>query len=239
MVGLAALRYFFIIGRSCKSKRRLDGKVVIVTGANTGIGKETALDLACRGARVIVASRDENRGKSAVAYIKQASGSENVVFRKLDLASLASIRSFSTKTLQEEDHIDILINNAGVMFTPYTLTEDGFEMQFGTNHLGHFLLTNLLLDKIKESAPSRIVTVSSLGHHAGSLDFDDMMWSKSYQSQKSYFRSKLANVMFARELSKRLEGTGVTTYSLHPGAINTELGRYFFSGWKAILIVCH
>ena len=239
VLGLAAFRYFAVIGRSCTSKRRLDGKVAIVTGANTGIGRETALDLARRGARVILACRDENKGKAAVSYVKEGSGSEIVVFKKLDLASLASIRTFSSEILHEEDRIDILINNAGVMFTPYCLTEDGFEMQFGTNHLGHFLLTNLLLDKIKESAPSRIVTVSSLGHYFGSLDFNDMMWSKNYGSQKSYFRSKLANVMFARELSKRLEGTGVTTYSLHPGSINTELGRHLVAGWKIIFKVCH
>ncbi|XP_019850137.1 PREDICTED: retinol dehydrogenase 11-like isoform X1 [Amphimedon queenslandica] len=234
VLGLAAFRYFAVIGRSCTSKRRLDGKVAIVTGANTGIGKETALDLAKRGARVILACRDEKKGREAVSYVKEGSGSENVVLKKLDLASLASIRTFSSEILDEEDRIDILINNAGVMLTPYCLTEDGFEMQFGTNHLGHFLLTNLLLDKIKESAPSRIVTVSSVGHYFGSLDFNDMMWSKHYGSQKSYFRSKLANVMFARELGKRLEGTGVTTYSLHPGSINTELGRHLVAGWKAI-----
>ena len=239
VLGVAAFRYFAVVSRSCKSKRRLDGKVAIVTGSNTGIGRETALDLAKRGARVIVACRDQTKGKAAVSYIKEASGSENVVLKKLDLASLASIRTFSSEVLDEEDRIDILINNAGVMFTDYCHTEDGFEMQFGTNHLGHFLLTNLLLDKIKDSAPSRIVTVSSLGHVWGSLDFNDMMWSKNYHPQKSYFRSKLANVMFARELGKRLEGTGVTSYSVHPGAINTELTRYFFTGWKVILKVCH
>ncbi|XP_011404099.1 PREDICTED: retinol dehydrogenase 12-like [Amphimedon queenslandica] len=234
VVGLAAIRYFFVIGRSCRSKKRLDGKTVIITGANTGIGKETAIDLAKRGARVIVACRDEKRGSDAVRDIKAASKSEEVILKKLDLASLASIRRFSEEVLQEESHIDILINNAGVMLCPYYLTKDGFELQFGTNHLGHFLLTNLLLDRIKESAPSRIVTVSSDGHYYGSLDFDDMMWSRSYKSFGSYTRSKLANVMFSRELAKRLEGTGVSTYSLHPGAINTDLTRHMVAGWKII-----
>uniref|UniRef100_A0A1X7UUG4 Uncharacterized protein n=1 Tax=Amphimedon queenslandica TaxID=400682 RepID=A0A1X7UUG4_AMPQE len=235
VVGLAAFRYFYVIGRSCTSKKRLDGKTAIVTGGNTGIGKETAIDLAKRGARVIVACRDEKRGSDAVRDIKAASKSEEVMMKKLDLASLASVRQFSEEILQEESHIDLLINNAGVMLCPYRLTEDGFEMQFGTNHLGHFLLTNLLLDCIKESAPSRIVTVSSAAHYRGSLNFDDMMWANGgYSTVDSYHRSKLANVMFSRELAKRLEGTGVSTYSLHPGAINTDLTRHMVAGWKII-----
>ena len=237
VVGLAVFRYFCVIGRSCRSKKRLDGKTAIVTGANTGIGKETAIDLAKRGARVIVACRDVKKGSDAVRDIKEASKSEEVILKKLDLASLASVRQFSEEILQEESHIDLLINNAGVMLCPYSLTEDGFEMQFGTNHLGHFLLTNLLLDRIKESAPSRVVTVSSGAHFYGSLDFDDMMWAHNYKSVGAYTRSKLANVMFSRELAKRLEGTGVSTYSLNPGIINTELTRHTVAGWKIIFAV--
>ena len=237
VVGLAVFRYFCVIGRSCRSKKRLDGKTAIVTGANTGIGKETAIDLAKRGARVIVACRDVKKGSDAVRDIKAASKSEEVILKKLDLASLASVRQFSEEILQEESHIDLLINNAGVMLCPYHLTEDGFEMQFGTNHLGHFLLTNLLLDRIKESAPSRVVTVSSGAHFYGSLDFDDMMWARNYKSVGAYTRSKLANVMFSRELAKRLEGTGVSTYSLNPGIINTELTRHTVAGWKIIFAV--
>ena len=238
VVGLAAFRYFCVIGRSCRSKRRLEGKTAIVTGANTGIGKETAIDLAKRGARVIVACRDPKRGADAVRDIKGASKSDEVIMKRLDLASLASVRQFSEEILQEESRIDILINNAGVMLTPYCLTEDGFEMQFGTNHLGHFLLTNLLLDRIKESAPSRIVNVSSTANYRGSLDFDNMMWANGgYTPWRSYDRSKLANVMFSRELAKRLEGTGVSTYSLHPGIINTELARHAVAGWKIIFAV--
>ena len=152
--------------------------------------------------------------------------------------ALKSPKFFIEEILQEESHIDLLINNAGVMLCPYRLTEDSFEMQFGTNHLGHFLLTNLLLDRIKESAPSRIVTVSSAAHYQGSLNFDDMMWSNGgYSTIDSYHRSKLANVMFSRELAKRLEGTGVSTYSLHPGVINTELTRHMVAGWKIIFAV--
>ena len=232
-IGVIAWRASFGV---CKSKRRMDGKTVIITGANTGIGKETALDLANRGARVIVACRDEKKATIAVDDIKKKTKNQNVIFKKLDLASLASVRQFSEEILQEEEHIDVLINNAGVMYPPYTLTEDGFELQFGVNHLGHFLLTNLLLDRIKQSTPSRIVNVSSLAHSYGYLDFDDMMWTKEYKRTPAYGRSKLANIMFTRELAKRLEGTGVTTYSLHPGSVNTELQRHA-KGWLWYLFV--
>ena len=234
---LQAFRYYFVFGVTCRSTRRLGGKTVIITGGNTGIGKETAIDLAKRGARVIIGCRDEKRALAALRDIKDKSGSDEVAFKKLDLASLSSVRTFAEEVLQEEERIDILINNAGVMFPPYTHTEDGFELQFGVNHLGHFLLTLLLLDRIKECAPSRIVNVSSVVHYLGSLDFDDMMWEKYYQAQKAYFRSKLANVMFSYELSKRLAESQVTVYSLHPGSIKTELTRHLVSGWKAILKV--
>ena len=238
VVSLAAFRYFFVVGRSCRSKKRLDGKMAIVTGANSGIGKETAIDLAKRGARVIVACRDEKRGSDAVRDIKAASKSEEVILKKLDLASLASVRQFSEEILQEERHIDLLINNAARLVSSHHLTEDGFEMQFGTNYLGHFLLTNLLLDRIKESAPSRIVNVSSDGHYYGSLDFNNMMWVNcNYKSFAAYARSKLANVMFSRELAKRLEGTGVSTYSLHPGHVRTNVANYLFVGWRVIFLV--
>ena len=133
--------------------------------------------------------------------------------------------------------MDILICNAGVMFPPYYLTEDGFELTFGVNHLGHFLLTNLLLERIKESSPSRVIVVSSLGHLAGYLDFKDMMWTKRYNRYLAYCRSKLANVMFARELAKQVLGTGVTVCVLHPGTVNTELYRHLLSGWMAVLRV--
>ena len=190
-----------------------------------------------RGGRVILACRSIQRGERACTEIREKSGSENVVFRQLDLASCKSIRNFSERILSEEKEINILINNAGIMLVPYQLTEEGFESQFGVNHLGHVLLTYLLLDRIKESAPSRIVTVSSLGHQFGSLDFDDMMWKKSYSSGLAYTRSKLANVMFTRELAKRLSGTQVTVCSLHPGSIYTELGRHVFSGYLTPLLV--
>ena len=151
---------------------------MVITGGNTGIGKETAMELAARGGRVIIACRDGAKGAEAVAEIQRTTGNEQVFFKRLDLASGDSIRGFSNNVLDAEDHIDILILNAGVMLTPKGLTKEGFELQFGINHLGHFLLTHLLLDRMKESAPSRVVVVSSLAHFVGSLDFEDMMWNK-------------------------------------------------------------
>ena len=180
-------------GVKCPSKVRIDGKTVIITGGNTGIGKQTAFQLAKRGGRVIIACRDSTRGVSAVSEIKRESGSDTVFFKKLDLASIASIRLFATDVLETEERIDILLLNAGVMFTPYKLTEDGFELQFGVNHLGHFLLTHLLLDRIKKSSPSRIVVVSSLAHMVGYLDFDDMMWNKRWVYSLKAVTNELAH----------------------------------------------
>lgn len=226
-VGILALRRW-MAGGVCRSKVSLEGKTVLVTGANTGIGKETAMDMARRGARVILACRDMTRARLAADEIRQQTGNGNVDVKKLDLASLQSVRDFSKDFQQNEDRLDILINNAGIMMCPKWQTEDGFEMQFGVNHLGHFLLTNCLLDLLKKSAPSRVVTVSSLAHEKGEIHFDDINLDKNYKREVSYRQSKLANVLFSRELAKRLQGTGVTTYSLHPGVIRTELGRHLF-----------
>ncbi|XP_036390953.1 retinol dehydrogenase 12 [Megalops cyprinoides] len=236
-VGLVALRRW-IAGGVCRSKARLDGKTVLITGANTGIGKETAVDLATRGARVILACRDMSRANAAAGEIRQRSGNGNVVVKMLDLASLQSVRNLAKDILENEERLDILINNAGVMMCPKWRTEDGFEMQFGVNHLGHFLLTNCLLDLLKRSTPSRIINVSSLAHEKGEIHFDDINLDKDYCPQKSYRQSKLANVLFSQELAAHLEGTGVTVYSLHPGVIRTELGRHFWPMiplWKRII----
>ena len=232
-IGVAAIaalyagkRYFQ--GPRCHSTKSLKGKTVVITGANTGIGKETAVDLAKRGARVIIGCRNMEKGKEALKEIQERSGSTDVFLDKLDLASLDSVRKFADNILNSEPVLDILINNAGVMACDYQKTEDGFEMQFGTNHLGHFLLTMLLLDRLKRSAPSRIITVSSVGHKFASkgINFDDIHYEKSYDSWDAYFNSKLANVLFTRELSKRLEGTHVTANAVHPGAVRTELMRH-------------
>ncbi|CAF0823755.1 unnamed protein product [Brachionus calyciflorus] len=228
---------FYFNGGKCYLKARLDGKTVIITGANTGIGKETALDLARRGARVILACRDLQKALEAAEEIRKKTGNGNVFVELLDLASLNSVRQFAEKINSQEENVDILINNAGIMMCPKWKTKDGFEMQFGVNHLGHFLLTNLLLDKLKKSTPSRIINVSSLAHEKGKINWDDINSDNSYDLQEAYRQSKLANVLFTRELAKRLNGTGVLTFSLHPGVVRTELGRYFSDsfGWKFYL----
>ncbi|XP_002735885.1 retinol dehydrogenase 13-like [Saccoglossus kowalevskii] len=231
-VGVGAIGAVYLLrqyfkGGVCKSNARLDDKTVLITGANTGIGKETARDMARRGARVIMACRDLDKANKAADEIKQETGNENIVVKKLDLASLKSVRDLAADINKEESQLNILINNAGLMWCPRMETEDGFEMHIGVNHLGHFLLTNLLLDLIKKSSPSRIVTVSSMGHtFAKEINFDDINAEKSYNRINAYSQSKLANILFTRELSKKLQGTKVTVYSLHPGAVRTELDRY-------------
>jgi len=221
-------------GGWCHSEARIDGKTVLITGGNTGIGKETALDLVRRGGRVIIACRSLERGSKAVSDIREQLALQetdsNISVMKLDLSSLVSVRQFAEQFKKRENRLDILINNAGVMslgFQPASQTEDGFESTFGVNHLGHFLLTNLLLDTIKASAPSRIVTVSSLVHEWSpyKINFADLMLEKEYTADYAYRQSKLANILFSRQLAKNLAATGVTTYSLHPGVVRTELTR--------------
>lgn len=219
--------HFF--GRKCRSSALLTGKTVLITGGNTGIGKETALNLASRGAKVIIACRDTEKGNQAAEDIKEKVPEANIFVNHLDLGSFASVRKFSEEILKREPYIHILINNAGVAGCPKSQTEDGFEMQFGVNHLGHFLLTTLLLDRIKASAPARIINLSSLAHILGKFDFNDLNLDRRYNPLLAYCRSKLANVLFTRELAKKLQGTGVTTYCLHPGAVHTELGRHLGS----------
>ncbi|XP_074477817.1 retinol dehydrogenase 12, like [Sebastes fasciatus] len=208
------------------SAERLDDNTVLITGANTGIGKETAIDLAKRGAKVIMACRDMDRAQAAVKEVIEKSGNENVVCMKLDLADSKSIREFAEAFNKGEPKLNILVNNAGVMVCPYGKTADGFEMQIGVNHFGHFLLTHLLIDLIKRSAPARIVTVSSMAHSWGTIKLDDINSEKSYDKKAAYSQSKLANVLFTHSLAKKLEGTGVTTYSLHPGVVQTDLWRH-------------
>ena len=239
LVGALVLRAVkkYYGGGVCYSKAMLTGKTVIITGANTGIGLETAVELAKRGARVILACRDVARGKAAEAEVKERSKSDDVIFSKLDLSSLQSVREFSERTLEEESHIDILINNAGVCVPPYSTTEDGFELQFGVNHLGHFLLTNLLLDRINRAPAGRIVTVSSAVHAHGKINFDDLQSKQSYSRMGAYAQTKLANVLFTQSLAKRLRGTSTTAYAVHPGTVKTEAARHIpkplVSHWHA------
>lgn len=203
------------------------GKVAIVTGANTGIGKETAIGLASRGARVVITSRDTERGSEAVTDIRGRTGSTAVDAMALDLASFASIHRFAADFLDRFDRLDVLVNNAGLVQRRRTETADGFETTFGVNHLGHFLLTTLLLDRIQASAPARIVVVSSDAHRQArrGLDFDDLQSQRSYRPFAVYAKSKLANIYFARELARRLEGRGVTANSLHPGFVGSRFAR--------------
>nr|XP_002132183.1 retinol dehydrogenase 12-like isoform X1 [Ciona intestinalis] len=216
------------------------GKNIIITGANAGIGFITTRDLVKRGGRVILACRNMELALAAKDTILKETGKEEkyVVVKKLDLSSLQSIRDFAHDINQTERRIDVLINNAGVMLCPETKTKDGFESHFGVNHLGHFLLTNLLLDLLKHSAPSRVVIVASEAHRIGKtyIQWSDM---NSGEGMDTYCRSKLMNILFARELSDRLKGSGVTVNSLHPGVIRSGLWQHLhdeeLSIWRWVL----
>jgi NAD(P)-dependent dehydrogenase (short-subunit alcohol dehydrogenase family) len=209
------------------------GSVVVITGGNAGIGKETAVGLAEQGASVIITSRDPERGANAVADIRTRSGSETVEAMPLDLASFASIHSFASELARRTDRIDVLVDNAGGVLGKRSETDDGFETTFGVNHLGHFLLTSLLLDQLRASAPARVVVVSSHAHKSArkGLDFDDLQAERRYKPFDAYAKSKLANIYFTRELARRLEGTGVTANSLHPGFVASRFARDGDLGW--------
>ena len=221
-------------GNKCTSKAILVGKTAIVTGANTGIGLEAAVELAGRGARVILACRSKEKGEAAAMEVRRRSRNQNVVFMQLDLASLSSIHAFANDVLHKESSLHILINNAGVALSGFEKTNDEFEMHMGINHLGHFLLTNLLLDLMKATpGRCRVVTVSS-SLYKKSLEFefenmnsDDPSRYNSRMPGRAYSQSKLANILFSRSLSKRAESCGVNTYVLCPGIVRTELGRDF------------
>ena len=195
------------------------GRLAVVTGANTGLGFETARVLAARGASVVLAVRDVEKGKRAAAAIAGAAPGADVMVQPLDLASLDSIRAAAGELRAQHPRIDLLVNNAGVMFPPRQTTRDGFELQFGTNHLGHFALTGLLLEQMLPVPGSRVVTVSSLAHRIGArINFDDLQSERSYSRVGAYSQSKLANLMFTYELARRLPGAGTTiAVAAHPG----------------------
>ncbi|MGZ4690943.1 MAG: SDR family oxidoreductase [Acidimicrobiia bacterium] len=215
----------------------MTGKVVAITGANAGIGKETAVGLARLGATVVMTSRDARRGADALADVRDRSGSTNVELVALDLADVASIRAFATELLDRHDRLDVLVDNAGLVMAKRTETANGFETTFGVNHLGHFYLTSLLLDRLRASAPSRIVVVSSQAHKVArrGLDFGDLQGEHRYRASDAYSRSKLANLYFTRELARRLAGTGVTANALHPGYVASRFGRDGDMRFEAVL----
>ncbi|APE16908.1 SDR family NAD(P)-dependent oxidoreductase [Mycolicibacterium pallens] len=201
------------------------GRTAVITGANTGLGYETARALASHGAHVVLAVRNLDKGKAAADLIVRRYPGADVSVQELDLTSLQSIRAAADELHTRHDRIDLLINNAGVMMTPKQTTQDGFELQFGTNHLGHFALTGLLMDRLLAAPGSRVVTVSSNGHRFGSINFDDLQSERSYSRAGAYGQAKLANLLFTYELQKRLAGTDTIATAAHPGSSATELGR--------------
>jgi NAD(P)-dependent dehydrogenase (short-subunit alcohol dehydrogenase family) len=204
------------------------GRIAVVTGANSGIGFETARALAAKGARVVLACRSEERGRDAERRLRAAVPAADARAEPLDLGSLASVRAFADKLRASEPRLDLLVNNAGVMMPPLGRTADGFETQLGTNHLGHFSLTGLLLDLLRSAAQPRVVTVSSLAHFWGRIAFDDLHAERAYNATRAYGQSKLANLLFARELQRRFEAArvGALSAAAHPGSTRTELQRH-------------
>jgi NAD(P)-dependent dehydrogenase (short-subunit alcohol dehydrogenase family) len=204
----------------------MEGKICIITGANSGIGKATAIGLAKMNATIVMICRSKERGEEAQKEIIELTGNKKVDLLLCDLSSQESIRKFVSEFKSKYQKLHILINNAGVMLTKRGVSVDGFEMNFAVNHLAPFLLTNLLLDALKKSAPSRIINVSSAAHRMAKMDFDDLQSEKmKYRLMKIYGASKLALMLFSYELSRILEGTSVTVNTLHPGLVNTNLGQ--------------
>ena len=205
------------------------GRVAIVTGANRGIGLPTAGELSRHGAHVVMACRSVERARAAASRIDSGARTGGVVVMELDLADLASVRGFAEQFRRRFDRLDLLINNAGVMLPPLSRTADGFEAQLGTNHLGHFALTARLLDMLRGTAGSRVVTVASTGHRFAAIDFDDLQWeARRYQPIRAYFESKLANLLFTCELQRRFDRAGMQSLAVaaHPGWTGTDLLRF-------------
>ena len=216
----------------------MDDKVVVITGGNSGIGLETAVALAGAGARIVLGCRNPVKADAAVADIRQRSGNEAVESRRLDLADLESVSAFAD-SLADLDRIDVLINNAGLTLNQRQETAQGFEATFGINHLGHFLLTNLVLDQIRAAPTARIVNLSSHGHVMAvrGISYGDLDRERSYQGWLVYGESKLANLLHVRALAQRLQGTAITTYAVHPGAVATKFGQDGdVAGWMGRLM---
>jgi len=213
----------------------MQGKTCLVTGATSGIGLVTARELARRGAAVIIAGRSQGSAQRAADQIRAETGSKQVDYVWADLSSHAEIREMAGEVQRLYSRLDVLVNNAGAYFLRRQESVDGYEMTFSTNHLSYFLLTDLLLDLIKASAPARIINVSSNSHYNNPLDFDDLQNKVRYRGMQPYGRSKFANVLFTYELARRLQGSGVTVNALHPGFVRTNMGKN--NGWFARLIV--
>ena len=221
-----------------KQVEDLTGQVIIVTGANSGIGKETAVSLAAMGATVVMTARSQTKGDEARAEVMARSGSGEVVLGSLDLASFASIRSFASWFLDRYDRLDVLVANAGLIVDTRQETTEGFELMFGVNHLGHFLLTDLLRERLVASAPARVIVVSSIAHRwaVGGLNRSDLQTTSGFNGFSAYGRSKLANALFANELAHQLEGSGVTVNAVHPGSIYSGFGGDGDTGFLGVLI---
>ncbi len=210
----------------------MEGKVCLVTGATSGIGLVTARELARRGARVIGVGRSPERSAEAARQIREQTGTSAVEYLVADLSAQKELRKLADQVKAATGRLDVLVNNAGLIRLQRELTVDGLEMTFALNHLAYFLLTNLLLDTLKASAPARIVSVASAAHHHCKINFDDLQASKKYSAWRAYQQSKLANILFTRELARRLEGTGVSANTLHPGYVRTQIFRpEGFAGW--------
>ena len=212
----------------------MEGKVCLVTGATAGIGLVTALELARQGARVIGVGRSPERCAEAARQIREQTGTSAVEFLVADLSSQAEVRRLANQVKAATGRLDVLVNNAGLIRLEREVTVDGLEMTFALNHLAYFLLTNLLLDTLKASTPARIVSVASAAHQGCKMNFDDLQGETKYSPWRAYQQSKLANILFTRELARRLEGTGVTANALHPGYVRTQIFRAEgFSGLAA------
>ena len=211
----------------------MTGKVCVVTGATSGLGAVTARELARLGAAVVIVGRSLERCGMAVNQIKEQIASPSVDYLVADLSSQLAIRDLAAQFRTRYDHLDVLVNNAGAIFVKRQESIDGIESTLALNHLAYFLLTNLLLDVLKESAPARIVNVSSVAHERAEIDFEDLQYRRGYRPFKAYARSKLANLLFTYELDRRLAGTGVTVNAVHPGLVRTDLGAK--NGWLSRL----
>lgn len=203
----------------------LSGKTAIVTGSNTGIGYETALDLFKKGAKVYIACRNQDKALKAIQKMEINGGTGELVYEQLDLASLSSVKAFADNVIQAESSLDLLINNAGIMIPPQSKTEDGFETQFGVNFVGHFALTGHLFNLLESTKGSRVVTLSSIAHRGAAIDFDNFRLEKEYNNWREYGQSKLADIIFALEFNKRLKlnGSQITSLAAHPGFSKTDL----------------